>query len=358
MKNWITILLAFLSIILNAQDRIGKELFCFEPDVRVFTVYALMNGAGFNIDLLQPDKIRVEVTKYLDTTLTPEFKKKIKHFYYAHGYENDSTVQFWNYTRYALYLSQPPDFYVNCDSCPRIIKDWIGFNYLISEFYQKANMNGVFKKYEEELRNKNLKYKPYAELAIHCITSFCKLPPNYYQLIAKTIYFNLNPLMSHSTAQTELVSGELYLINGLGKETDIPSIEAFLHEPLHHVINPIVDSHKALLQNTELYDFSLNNGFNKLFAYPTWRLIVIESFVRFLNHYINYSYHTHDLVDLKKRIYEDYKLGFLLLPCIYEQIDSFKNSSITISDFYVSILKNMNIEKEKTRIMNFSRRYK
>ena len=149
MKHVTILILVLSSLLLTAQEKNAKELFSFKPDERVFTVYALMNGAGYFHDHLGADKIRVEVTEYLDSNITPELKKKIKDFYYAHGYENDSSIHFWNYTKYALWLSEPPDFNVICDSCPKIVNEWTGFNTLIQEFYQEANIKELFHQYED-----------------------------------------------------------------------------------------------------------------------------------------------------------------------------------------------------------------
>jgi hypothetical protein len=313
-----------------------------------------MNGAGYYFDYLEPDKIRHEVTDYLDTTISPELKQKIQNFYYSHGYKNDSSVEFWSYTVGALWLSQPPDFYIKNDSCPDYLKtSWAGFDTLVNEFYTSANIGALFDKYYLELKNLNLKSKPYADSAIFCISDFCKLNDNYFKAVSNKTIVNSNPLMSHWTAQTEIINDDCYYIMGLGKETDIQTMEGFLHESLHYVIDPIVDSNKYLLTSTELFDFSVEKGLNKLYGYNTWRIIVIESYVRFLTHYIYYQYSSHDLEKLEKMVYSDYDLGFILMPYIYEHIEGYKTSDISLSDFYVSLMKNLDIAKEKKRIIEF-----
>jgi hypothetical protein len=52
-------------------------------------------------------------------------------------------------------------------------------------------------------------------------------------------------------------------------------------------------------------------------------------------------------------VYGDYDLGFILMPYIYEHIEEYKTSDISLSDFYVSLMKNLDIEKEKKRIVEF-----
>lgn len=353
MKNILqNILLTLLLISCNPIEK-QNDFFSYEPDERIFTVYALMNGAGYVHDHLEPDEIRIEVTEYLDTTLSPELKQKIQKFYYSHGYVNDSSVHFWSYTEAALWLSQPPDFYIQNDSCPDFLKNsWIGFDTLVNEFYNSANIGALFDKYYLELKKMNMNSKPYADSAIISISDFCNLNDDYFKTVSNKTIINSNPLMSHWTAQTEIINDDCYYIMGLGKETDKPTMEGFLHESLHHVINPIVDSNKYLLTNTEIYDFSLDNGFAN-FTYNTWRIIVIESYVRFLTHYIYYQYSSHDKEKLEKMIYGDYESGFILTPYIYEHINDFKTLDIPLSDFYVKLMKDLDIEKEKKRIIDF-----
>jgi predicted nucleic-acid-binding protein len=352
MKITLHLTILILAIALRTSNCYAQELFNFEPDERIFTVYALMNGAGFSHDNLTPHDIRLEVTNYLDTTLSPEIKDKIKRFYYSHGYQNDSVVQFWHYTRYLLWLSPPPEFNILCDTCHFTHIKWAGFDSLIREFYNSANINYLFESYYNRLKNENLKYKPYADSALNCITRFCRLPKTYYEEIADEIRFNVNPLMSSWTAQTENINGVIYLINGPAAETDTPSIKAFLHEPLHHVVNPIVNNDSIYVDKTQvLYDYALKNGLKKSNAYSYWEYVVIESYVRFLTHYINYLFNTHDIQELEKKIKGDYNLGFLLVPYIYEQIDKYSKTSMDLNDFYMKLMSEMDIEKEKKRFM-------
>ena len=85
MKRIILILfIGFIFLKSIAQD--NKELFNFEPDLRIFTAYAFLNACGFNHDWLKMDTIRVLTRNYLDSILQMRRRQSAIVLEYYPGY--------------------------------------------------------------------------------------------------------------------------------------------------------------------------------------------------------------------------------------------------------------------------------
>jgi len=81
-----------------------RQIFNFESDIRIFTVYAFFNASGFNHDWLEMHPLRVEIRAYLDSVLKDDYKLKIK------AYNNRVGLNWAECGIYALHLEMAPPF--------------------------------------------------------------------------------------------------------------------------------------------------------------------------------------------------------------------------------------------------------
>ena len=277
-------ILVLLASCLADNKKAEKDFFIFEPDIRLFTSYSFMNAAGYDSDwndTMHP--IRIEIRNYLDSVLTDDYKNKINEYYNKLGGDD-----FGRYGAYALNSKFPPEFGLICDTCENErIDKLVDYDSLLKDFYIKGNIAELWNKYEEELYEINLQYKPYAELALKHITDYCRVDSNYYRNIAKgNFYYQKIPLMSYFTAFFHETGNDYWVISGPMKGQPGPG--GFYHESLHRIVNPIVKSNSEINKKIEplvkLSQEQLKGSYN------SDTLILCESFVRTIDKILSSRY--------------------------------------------------------------------
>jgi hypothetical protein len=113
-----------------------------QEDLRIFTVVAALNVAGFDVELgSQYHPIRAEIRKIADT-LDPVLLKKMRDFYTNHKAGRPDEEQLAKYISLAVVLTDVPDLKpsVREEALPDDARQVLGFADLVREFYQKAGI--------------------------------------------------------------------------------------------------------------------------------------------------------------------------------------------------------------------------
>lgn len=340
--KFLVLLFWFSCIKLLGQEK-EESLFSFEPDIRVFTLHAFMNIAGFDHEWRKTgmDSLRIEIRDTLNSVLPPDLIERMK------SYRSETNNHGWaGWAIYGLASNGYPDYDLNYEKSTSEVYN-IGIEYkglspLLKDFFDKGNIEGLWSHYKPLLKSRNERYQPFAMIALNNIIKYCKLNNDYFDQVASKIHFQESPLMSHFTAQTVKVNGEIWLVNSPSESKPGPS--RFYHETLHHVIDPIVEQlHPDVIQRLEPLNELIKD---KETAYE----IIIESIVR-----------TFDMVlrnaspdRTEEMINNEYALGFLLCPFIYESIRDFELSEISTSDFIEQTLISLDIQTETKRWEEFN----
>ncbi|MBN1415755.1 MAG: hypothetical protein JW973_11695 [Bacteroidales bacterium] len=342
MRKYVIILLIGLIANKNMAQN-NKQIYCFEPDIRIFTAYAFLNAGGFDHDWLKMDTVRVETRIFIDSILHDDFKQKIT------DYIKRTKLSWYECGAYVLNLDKAPTFNWICDTCnPDLKNDFIGLDTLYRQFYKKANIQILWNKYKKEIDSINYSYQPYAQRAIDDIISFTRIVKDYYLEYSSNIHFMVCPLMSHFTAFNHRVNNTLYLVQGPSQGQPGPG--AFYHEALHPPIGSIIDKHKDLLINLG----KLNDCAQEKLKgnYPDIISLLNESFVRTIDKYLVGQYYQYDSAKTFKMIADEYKLGFIFCLYIYENIPEYLNSGKSLEEYYPILMSNLDIKKEINRWRN------
>jgi len=331
----------------NTKENIQDEFFVFEPDIRLFTSYAFMNAAGYDHDWnpkMHP--IRFEVREYLDSILAEEYKNDIHKYYEKYG-----GGDFYGYGVYAINSKNPPDLGLICDSCRNEdIDKFDKLDSLLRDFYEKANISELWKRYYPGLREINLQFKPFAEIAIKQITKYCRVDSVYFR--NKTngkFYYQQVPLMSHFTAFFHETENDYWVISGPSTGEADPS--AFYHEPLHKIINPIVESYPELnMRINDLVSLSqekLEGDYNNITP------LICESFVRTIDRILHARYNRLPDIELREKVEDEYRLGHILSFYLLENLPAYEAGNKTLKEYYPELISNIDVEHEKLRWENY-----
>jgi hypothetical protein len=341
--NLFSIIVVFFYGICYSEE---NSIYCFDANENLFTAYAFMNAAGFDHDWSEMHQIRIEIRDYLDKNLCNELRAKMNDFYNKHG-----SGDFSSYGIYALLLFEPPEFIIKYDTLKQkdFLKEYDGLDDLYREFYEKANIKELWIKYKPIIQEMNDGYKPFAKIALNDIIKYCKLEKDYFSKRASKIYFTICPQMSHFTAYTTEVNGNIYIIHGPSE--DKPSPGAFYHEALHHVINPLTEKHMNLVnQYNKLLEVTNDKRY---VGYNDWQSNVDDSFCRTISMVLSGIHPGNSNEDINSWVQNEYKFGFILCMHILEKLHDYENSGKTFEEFYPTFYNTINIEKEKTRWEEF-----
>lgn len=327
----------------NEQRKSEDDFFVFEPDIRLFTSYAFMNAAGYGHDwnaTMHP--VRVEIREYLDSILTEDYKNGIRKYYEKFG-----GGDFYGYGVYAINSKNPPDFGLICDTCKNEeMARFEAYDSLLQDFYERAKISVIWKQYYQRLHEINLQYKPFAEIAIKQITGYCRVDSGYFRDKANgKFHYQQIPLMSHFTAFFHETATDYWVISG--PSTGEPDPSAFYHEPLHKIINPIVEENSVInMKVTDLADLAqerLQGDYNNVTS------ILCESFVRTVDKILYARYNKTSEDELRAAVEDEYRLGHILSLYLLEKLPAYEAGSKTLQEYYPELVLNIDVEYERMR---------
>ena len=245
----------------------------------------------------------------------------------------------------------PPDFGLTCDSC--LNEDLVkfeGYDSLLYDFYERAKIAGLWKNYYPRLLEINLKYKPFAETAIKQITEYCRVDSNYFRDKANgRFHYQQIPLMSYFTAFFHETGSDYWVISGPSTGEADPS--AFYHEPLHKIINPIVEENPEI--NLKIQDLC-NLAQEKLKGdYNDITPLICESLVRTIDRILCAQYNNRQGNELREKVEDEYRLGHILSFYLLENLPAYEAGSKTMKEYYPELISKIDITHEKERWVTF-----
>lgn len=343
MLTFITMLSILFVSYSYEQRRSEDEFFVFEPDIRLFTSYAFMNAAGYGHDwnaTMHP--LRIEIRDYLDSILTDDYKNKIRQYYEKFG-----SGDFYGYGVYAINSKNPPEFGLICDTCKNEeIARFEAYDSLLQDFYERAKISVIWERYHQKLYETNLQYKPFAELAIKQITKYCRVDSGYFRNKANgKFHYQQIPLMSHFTAFFHETGNDYWVISG--PSTGEPDPSAFYHEPLHKIINPIVEGNPEInMKLADLADLAQERLQGDYSGVPA---ILCESFVRTIDRILYARYNKLPDDELREVVEDEYRLGHILSFYLLENLPHYEAGNKTLQEYYPELISNIDVEYEIMR---------
>lgn len=347
-------LVSFASVpgIAQEQNKKNNGLFDFTSDVRVFTAYAMLNAAGGAGEWRRAgmDPIRSRLRSDLAGKLTPAFQRKLRSFNRSHG-------RILETYEFVLLTDGPPDFHLNYDakrtgSLAGSVQSDSGFSELLAEFYRKAGIARLWKKYRPLIQAENDKYRPYGDSAVADVESYCLLDSNYFSTSSRRIHFQYMPLLPYFVSLTARVNGEIYMI--IGPQEDKPDRSIFYYQLLTRVTIPLVKADPAGVNRLSgLYD-SVRSKIDM--KHGNWNILTAECFAEAIDIRMEEALYNLDTAAVRSALASEYGMGFILCPAVYESLPQYELSGKTLADYFPTILQNVNLQKENERWNRFWRK--
>lgn len=321
--------------------------FDLKPDIRLFTAMAFANISGYDHENTVMSGERLKMRSYLDSILPKEYKEKIAGTFKA----TDRTI-FATVGSKAFNLSLPPGLNWLPDSAtlttPGYRKDE-KFAALLNEFYLNADIPSLWNKYYPQLKKTNYEYAPYFDNAIKDIIVFCRINDSCFDAVK--FHFNVCPFMQNESGFTCKSKNDIYII--VSPRKTLPGPDAFYHEALHHIINPLVEKNRLLLHK---YNQITSIGReSRVIAFNYIDDLFSESMVRTIDYLLREKYYGWSKEETLEKINNQYGSGLIFMPFLYEKLLDYNESSVSLEDYLPLIINQIDSVREKERWSSFNK---
>jgi len=316
--------------------------FSIQPDVRVFTLFAYLNGpAGWSEESdkgfsPQRKQLRADLQKQM-AALDPKVVQRWRDFYQKHKQIS------YCYLYYTLTLGAPPKFnYITSVAemkYPEIVRSLDGFNSVLSEFYQQAGIQMLYEKtYREVMMAEVRKYDQARILSqIAHVYDYLRLDRPKFDTFDVVIV--PAPFDSYWDANALIYTKRLYIVEGL--ESNDYGLNT--HEYLHMLMDNLIPGDLAGQKSKLNAIYHANRKAPYVKNYQDLHTYVEENLVRALDHRMR------SRLEPSKRAYEEGVLsdevanGLVLEDNFYQSLEQFVQSpGQSAQEFITETLKAIN----------------
>ncbi len=315
------------------------EGFSIQPDVRVFTLFAYLNGpAGWSEEAgrgfsPQREQLRADLQKQM-AAMDPKVVQRWHDFYQKH-----KRIPY-QYLYYTLTLGAPPQFNyiipVAEMKYPEIIRSLDGFNRVLSEFYQQAGIQALYEKtYREVMMAEVRKYdQPRILSQVAYVYDYLRLDRSKLETFDVVIV--PAPFNSYWDANALIYTKHLYIVEGL--ESNDYGLNT--HEYLHMLMDSLIPGDLAGQKSKLNAIFQANRKAPLVKTYQNLHTYVEENMVRALDHRMSSKLDPGRQANEEDILREEVANGLVLEDNFYQALEQFEqNPDQSAQDFFTETLK-------------------
>ncbi len=320
----------------QSQSLQGLVNIRFQNDVRLFTVMAALNAAGFDAESegRTMSEVRLRVREEL-SGLDPELVGRLRQFYLEKlegaAIDHPQTA----YTSLALLLSGPPGFELASaeENLPADARHVAGFERLLPEFYRKAGVPKLWEKYRPAYERELLAYEP---LLREIITETLE----YFRVPARVVLDREIVLIPDLLDQKDIVNARnlerVYYIVAGPADDPRSNRRQLQHEYLHFLVDPLVRKFGLpLMDHEDLLDLAQRQPHIRSEYQNRYLLMVTESLIESLQTAIAGGSEQ----QRQRELVEDFRQGLILAPYFHRGLASYGRSEmVSLPTFMESLL--------------------
>jgi len=292
----------------------------FRIDVRIFTIMAALNAAGFDFERkgVEMSAVRVAVRDQLKN-LDKDLLFRLKSFYRNWSPSQVQTIQS-AYTSLALLIQGPPDFAFqkNAPDIPGEALQVTGFSKLLPEFYKKGELEKLWTQYREDYIAEIDKYRPVIKNVIHETVAYFRIPARV--ILDRQIILIPDLLSFHNVVNARNLEKTYYIIVGPTDDAE-SNYYQLQHEYLHFLVDPLIQKYGGQLMNLRsLIDLADDQPYMSDEFRGRFLLVVGESLIEAL------LAHFHPPEDIEAHEVELFRKGFIFAPAFIRALDQYIQS--------------------------------
>ena len=319
----------------SVEDLVNMKL---TVDVRVFTVMAALNAAGFDYETpgKEMSDLRKEIRRELQQT-DPGLLERLQAFYQEHRQGSDGIDNQVSYVSLALLLSGPPQFKLLFEEkkVPADARRLLGFERLVQEFYQKAGIQSMWERYQSTYAEELELYRPVLRGMIEQTLEYFRIPPR--SVLDRRIVLIPDLLNAKNIVNARSLEPVYYIVVG-PTDNAAENHRQLQHGYLHFLLDPLVEKFGLqLLKHSDLMELAHSQPQLDAQYQNKYFLVVAESLIESILWRIHIPENPdRDLVNL-------FRQGFIFVPYFQRGLKQYEQTELISFPFYVEdLFKNIN----------------
>ncbi len=305
----------------------------FRADLRLFTVMAALNAAGFDYERPDQDMSPVrQAVRLALKDLEPSLSSRLTAFYQSHRDLQEESRQQIAYTSLGLLIADAPAFSLTEgeETIPDDVLKIQSFAELVAEFYRVAQIEKLWPRFRGSYQEESQAYRPVLEKVIEDILRYFRIGPR--RVLNRQIILIPDLLNAKDLVNARNLARTYYIVVG---PTDEPAknYSSLQHEYLHVLIDPLVEKFSAQLgSRKEILKLAHAQPKVKRAYRDSVTLVVIESLIESI------ALRLRPPSDLSAQILRLFREGNVLVPFFYRELVSYEQSRMLSFPIYAEFL--------------------
>jgi hypothetical protein len=319
-----------------------------QEDLRIFTVVAALNVAGFDVELgSEYHPIRAEIRKIADT-LDPVLLKKMRDFYSSHKGGRSDEEQLAKYISLAVVLTDPPELKPSAreEALPDDARQVLEFAELVREFYQKAGIIRQWARFEAAYGGEMDRWGPPIRDALAKTDAYMRGSSGGFR--GQTMRIVVELAAPRNSVNVRSHEGHYSVVLGYAttptlKADDVRHVRhAYLHLRLDNAA--LAASIKVSNRSGLTMLITQEDGVSREYA-TDFDTMLVESLIRALELRMDRA----PAAVSEEAIRGHYRTGLLLTPYFFSALGDYELKDTALSDEVENLVKGIDIGKEQAR---------
>lgn len=317
-------------------------------DLTVFTLFALLNAAGYDEENREAGMhpVRVQVREALEKNLDPELRRDLRAFYAQHAQEADT----WAYSVVAMATTGPPSFTPTREWTEELVQEsrfgnLAPLHELLRRFYQSAGVDELYARVRPAYLQSIKDYREAIHRETAAALAYCKAQLTELTASGEREHPRVIPnlLDSYFRATSFVLENRFLSLEGPQEKVGYNP-----HEFLHAVTNPAVYG-AALPAMDDLLREARAALEEPESRYTTAAAFVDENLVRALSLRYRVPAHPEKEASLEKSMLEEWRSGYVLERYFWEQLAAYERQDADLRSFCGPMLARLDPATELRR---------
>lgn len=334
------------------EDVVNIDL---RSDVRLFTVMAAVNAAGFSYEIPGKEMSAVRLAVRDELNKVPrETLSRLRVFYTTHSFRRKPAAHS-AYTSLALMLSGPPEFGFRADSphIPDDVQRIVGFEELLSLFYEEAGLEEMWRRYRADYDSELEMYRPVVKDVIRQTLEYFRIPARI--VLDRQIVLMPDLLGYQDVVNARNLDRAYYIVVGPADDPASNYVQ-LQHEYLHFLVDPLVEKYGGtILKSKQLLSMSHDQPELGADFRDRYLLIVGESLIEALLGRL------HPVEDLERSQVDLFRRGLIFVPYFWRELETYEQSpELSLPTYLETIFSNISVsevEKDAEVIAENEKKY-
>jgi hypothetical protein len=307
-----------------------------DASTSVFSVMAAWSAATADPNVAVTNPVRAAVLQHVAAQNVAGLPK-LKRFVRDHP-------RLGSYISFALATHGPPDFRTrfNYNEIPPDVLELEGFEALMIEFHQQANIDALWEKVQPRFEREIERYQPGVIGAVTEAHGYLRQPTSGYMGRRFQIYIDL--VGPANQVHTRSYKEDYYLVITPAAEPQVADVR---HAYLHYLLDPMAGKYaEAVNRKKPLIDIAQGAPLLEASYKEDFLLLVTESLIKAVEARIARP-------QLRQALVNDaLSEGYILAPYFFEALAGYEKQQQAMRLYYPDLIAGIDLKKESQRLEN------